>query len=365
MKKLLSLFLAMMTLFAVFVFSVNAAQSKITDVPLGTHIISADGLWEYYKYERSGFSSGYKIVNYYGTETDITLPEEIDGISINSVDFMCNKQLENIVIPSCYIDFGLSCFGDCSNLKSVTFSREYEENDIKYFASQLFSNSENLESVVLPNYVPYYYESYRLPPETFIHCKSLKNIVLPDNVTEIGEGCFDGCSSLTEMVIPEGVTKIGSAAFENCTSLRSITFPDSLEELYDYSLSGLPNCSLIAHNDNECVKSFVEDVNEHTTGTPLTLITYSSEESTPTISVEPTTSTESPTTTETTPTSEVVNIKGDINNDGYLDINDVSQLQKHIAGIQVLNETNLDVDGNGKININDATLIQKIILKMI
>ena len=54
-------------------------------------------------------------------------------------------------------------------------------------------------------------------------------------------------------------------------------------------------------------------------------------------------------------------IPGDVNNDGTVNIMDVTELQRFIAGYPVtiyIFET-ADVDKNGEINILDATMIQR------
>ena len=60
-------------------------------------------------------------------------------------------------------------------------------------------------------------------------------MTIPDSITTIGEGAFDGCSSLTNVTIGDGVTTIGDYAFSGCHSLTSITIPDSVMTIGYYA----------------------------------------------------------------------------------------------------------------------------------
>lgn len=64
----------------------------------------------------------------------------------------------------------------------------------------------------------------------FLGKKSLLHLVLPDSITRIGYGAFQGCSNITgSLVIPEGVTDIDCGAFGECSSLSgSLSLPSSL-----------------------------------------------------------------------------------------------------------------------------------------
>lgn len=59
----------------------------------------------------------------------------------------------------------------------------------------------------------------------FMFNKQLTEYVIPDGVTEIGLGAFEGCTSLKSVTIPDSVTKIGCYAFNGCASLKSVTIP--------------------------------------------------------------------------------------------------------------------------------------------
>jgi hypothetical protein len=79
---------------------------------------------------------------------------------------------------------------------------------------------------------------------------------IPDSVTSIGNGAFEGCISLTSVTIPDTVTAIGDGAFpaappsppspsataspsigdyafHGCTSLTSVTIPESVTNIGD------------------------------------------------------------------------------------------------------------------------------------
>ena len=60
---------------------------------------------------------------------------------------------------------------------------------------------------------------------------SIKKVVIPNYITEIGKNAFDGCSELIEVTIPNSVTSIESCAFQNCASLKSIIIPDTVKYL--------------------------------------------------------------------------------------------------------------------------------------
>ena len=67
--------------------------------------------------------------------------------------------------------------------------------------------------------------------------ESVKQVIIGDGVTTIGDNAFESCSSLTSITIPNSVTTIGDNAFESCSSLTSITIPNSVTTIGDYAFS--------------------------------------------------------------------------------------------------------------------------------
>ena len=53
--------------------------------------------------------------------------------------------------------------------------------------------------------------------EKYAEESGVKEVVIPDSVTAIGDYAFTWCSSLTSIVIPDSVTAIGDYAFVWCS----------------------------------------------------------------------------------------------------------------------------------------------------
>jgi hypothetical protein len=56
----------------------------------------------------------------------------------------------------------------------------------------------------------------------FWGCSNLTSVTIPNSVTEIGDYAFSGCSNLTSVIIGNSVTSIGARAFQYCSRLKSI-----------------------------------------------------------------------------------------------------------------------------------------------
>ena len=97
-----------------------------------------------------------------------------------------------------------------------------------------------------------------LPVGTFKDCVSLKNVTLPNSVTEIGSYAFYNCRSLQSITLPNTLETIYTEAFRDCTSLTSIVIPASVISV----AASFTGCS-------KMTSATIEDVNDWMIGTCL------------------------------------------------------------------------------------------------
>ena len=136
-------------------------------------------------------------------------------------------------------------FYGCSNLASVTLNsqavlsetyigdklgyqvKEYIiGNGVTSIGDFAFCYCDSLTSITIPKSV------VSIGNYAFRGCSSMKSITIPDNVTKIGEWAFDGCNGLKTISIGKNVTKIGDEAFFDCNELTKIQV-DSRNPVYD------------------------------------------------------------------------------------------------------------------------------------
>ena len=131
--------------------------------------------------------------------------------TIGDYAFYGCSSLPSITIPNSVTSIGKSAFSFCSGLTSVTMG-----NGVTTIGDYAFDQCTGLTSVTIGNSVTTIGES------AFFNCNSLTTITIPNSVTSIGDQAFEGCSSLTSFKIPNGVTSIGDKAFYECNSLTSV-----------------------------------------------------------------------------------------------------------------------------------------------
>ena len=80
-----------------------------------------------------------------------------------------------------------------------------------------------------------------IAPGQFNGNMTLRNIVIPEGVTEIGEYAFYTCMFLESVVFPKSLRKIGKMAFMSCRNLKLIELPEGVEEIETHAFGATNN----------------------------------------------------------------------------------------------------------------------------
>ena len=81
--------------------------------------------------------------------------------------------------------------------------------------------------------------------EIFRYCNSLKKVVLPSSLTNLGYYAFYECANLEEVVLPDGLTTIAHEAFYNCRKLSKVNIPSSVTNLSSWIFAECTNLKTI------------------------------------------------------------------------------------------------------------------------
>jgi len=78
-------------------------------------------------------------------------------------------------------------------------------------------------------------------PVWLSYSDKIKNVVIKDGVTSIGNHAFKDCKNLSSITIPDSVTSIGYLSFLRCNNLTEITIPNTCADVSDDAFFGCEN----------------------------------------------------------------------------------------------------------------------------
>ncbi len=165
----------------------------------------------------------------------------------------------------------------------------------------------------------------------FQYCTGLKTAdCSAARITAIQKQTFYGCTSLEEATLPANLQTIGDWAFGNCTALAYLEIPRSVTEIEDTAFFGDENLTLGVWLDSYAHTFAKENGCAYRLLDPVTL--------------------------------------GDANGDGFVNINDVTALQQHLAELQELSDLGAkaaDINMDNKLEIEDATTLQMFLAEYV
>ena len=215
--------------------------------------------------------------------TSVTIGNSVTNIDKNA--FHGCAGLTSIKIPNSVTSIGESAFYQCSGLTSIIFG-----NNVKIIGDQAFMGCKGLTAIHIADIAAWCKITFNdntnanthtsnplaFAHHLFINGEEIKDLIIPDNVTNIGYAAFYQCFGLTSVEIPSSVTSIGNAAFYQCSGLKSVEIhnsvtsigysafyqciglksveiPNSVTSISSNVFSGCPNLESVSINSNAIV----------------------------------------------------------------------------------------------------------------
>ena len=142
-----------------------------------------------------------------------------------------------------YTGYGKSPFYDRDDIRNVVI-----EDGATSIGNNVFNGCSEMISVTIPESVT------SIGRVAFCFCSRLPSVTIPDSVTYIGESAFKYCDGLTSINIPASVTTIGESAFSSCDGLTSINIPASVTTIRERTFYGCDSLiSVVIHEGVESI----------------------------------------------------------------------------------------------------------------
>lgn len=195
----------------------------------------------------SAFSNCQKL-------TKATLPSNLKKIPDN-LFYQC-LELKTVNFPSGLTEIGFGAFS------STAITAAPLPNTVKIIGEEAFNWAQKLKSVNLPEglteissraFSSTTLESVKLPSTIkkigvgAFSGSMIKELTIPNGVTEIHQEAFQGCHELTKVTLPDTVTVLGERVFERCDKLTDIRLPQKLKAISNrafYECRGLQKISI-------------------------------------------------------------------------------------------------------------------------
>lgn len=212
--------------------------------------------------------------------------------------------------------------------------------DNTFITSASFSNATNLKTIGVA---------------AFEHCTGLAGeVTLPASLTGIGYSAFEGCTSLTSLTVQGQVNSLPKWCCYQCSSLTTVTLPESLATISMLSLAYCPNLTYVN------IPASVTTIDQYAfyNSPNVTLGVWSD-----TYGYQYAVANNIPYVLLDAPQPQPIPyLLGDATGDGYVNVRDVTAIQRHVAEFTLLTGVNFaaaDVNSDSIISVDDGTSLQR------
>ena len=178
--------------------------------------------------------------------TSITIPASVTTLGKRAFN---NTNITAITIPAAVTSIGDGAFNSCKELIQITVEGGNATYDSRSCNAIIETATNKLlfgcGGTTIPSSVSVIAQNafFGVSKEDF-------TITIPEGMTEIGKGAFNGCTGLTSVTFPSGFTTIGEEAFKGCNGLRNFTIPTSVTTINQHAFqecNGLESVTIPAN----------------------------------------------------------------------------------------------------------------------
>ena len=201
------------------------------------------------------------LLDYYGTETELTLPETIGGKPCVLAEYAFDgaESIQKLTIPGSIKNIPYNCFSGMPNLTELVLQEGVESIGGSCFLSAGLTEVElpstltslagrtfgaNVTKISVAEGNPVYKSAgncvIETASKTLVWGCAASDIPADGSVTKIGSGAFAGCSKLKEITIPSTIKEIGGTAFSS-SGLEKVTLSEGLETIGMHAFSYCEN----------------------------------------------------------------------------------------------------------------------------
>jgi len=180
--------------------------------------------------------------------TKQTIGEYYDNYKVIGIDeyaFKGCQSLKRVTLPISIEYIGKNAFEGCKNLSTI----EIPIGSLLSSLGECVFMDSGIESIILRG------QMQEIPRMTFMNCKKLIEVSLPETVQTIGVSAFMYCSSLSQLNLPKGIINIMTCAFAY-SGLTQICIPAKVTTI---SSSVFQMCKSLSKVELSAVTTKIED----------------------------------------------------------------------------------------------------------
>ena len=197
---------------------------EISDVAAWCDIAFYDNYSNPLSYSRKMYVNGSLM-------KDLVIPEGVT--MIRSYAFYSQRAITSLTIPDSVTIIEPNAFAHCLKLKKVTMG-----SGVKGIGTWAFNDCTALEDVYIKDlsaWCKIEFGNYGANPlfyaeNFYVNGSAVKELVIPNGVTQIGRFAFVNCQQLTTVKLPDSLQEIGLSAFQWSDSIKDVYFYGTKEQ---------------------------------------------------------------------------------------------------------------------------------------